>query len=126
MIAAKAIRPLLLLDAMTCTVMGSVLLLGRSPIAGLTGLPEPLLLWAAIVLFPVALFMAATGLGDPVNRSAAQVVVLGNILWVLASLLVIALVTSVTALGVSFILVQAAAVAVLAWLEHVALRTQSA
>ena len=101
-------------DALTCLAMGIALTAFTQPLAGLLGLPAPLLLWAGVILFPSALAMAAAALWP--HRALVRLVVVGNVLWVIASIAVLAI-TNSTALGGAFVIAQAAAVAVLAWLE---------
>lgn len=115
------LRKLLLIDAATCAVMGLVLDVGALPLASLTGLPAAVLLYAGIGLFPIALFMAATAWRP--HPAAVGLVIAGNAAWVAGSLaLLLPGWLAPTASGVAFVLVQALAVAVLAWLEFGALR----
>ncbi|CAA9318053.1 MAG: hypothetical protein AVDCRST_MAG90-858 [uncultured Microvirga sp.] len=109
------LRTILAIDAATCLGMGAALALGSGPIAGLTGLPPNLLLWAGLVLLPTAVFIAIVA-RRPFGWGV-RAVVLGNVLWVGASLLVLAGASGANALGVAFVLAQAAVVAVFAWCE---------
>lgn len=120
-----SIRALLLFDAATCLLMGLVLLLARAPLAALTQIPAPLLVWAGGALLPVALFMAAAGLAKPVRHWTALLVVAGNLLWVFASLALVVAIDGLTVLGIGFVLSQAVAVAALTWLEYQALPGQT-
>lgn len=115
------LRRILLLDAATCAAMGAALALASGPVARLTRLPEPLLLGAGLALLPVAGVMALVALRRP-GGLAAWLVVLGNALWVAASLALLLGPVAPNALGVAFVLLQAAAVAGLAWVEALALR----
>jgi hypothetical protein len=101
-------------DALTCLAMGIALAAFAQHLAGPLGLPAPLLLWAGVILFPSALAMAAAALWP--HRALVRLVVVGNVLWVMASIAVVAT-GDPTALGGAFVIAQAAAVAVLAWLE---------
>lgn len=116
------LRNVLWLDAATCIATGALLSTLSTPLSSWLGLPEPLLFYAGLALFPIAGFMAWTAarLAEP----AVWAVIGGNVLWVLGSLAVLAL--SPTALGTAFAVVQAAAVAVLAELEYVGLRRSAA
>lgn len=118
----NALRPILLFDAAACVGMGAGLVLLSDPLAGLLALPAPLLFWAGAILFPVAAYMAAVALWLPGNQPAVMLVILGNVLWVIASVALLAGVVTPNALGVAFVLGQAAFVAVLARLEQLALR----
>lgn len=118
-----SLRRFLLVDAATCLAMGLLLALGAGPVGEITGLPAGLLLYAGIALLPIAAFMAVAAIPRTVSALAAWVVILGNAGWVAGS--VALLVTgwvAPNALGVAFVLGQALAVAVLAKLEHGALR----
>lgn len=118
-----SLRSLLLIDAATCAAMGLALDFGAAPIARLTGLPQPLLLWAGLALLPIAAFLAVVALRPALRPAGARLAIAGNAAWVLASL---ALLTSgwvaPNGLGVAFVLVQALAVAALTGLELAALR----
>jgi hypothetical protein len=108
-------------DAFTCAAMGLLLVAAATPLSGWLGLPEPLLFWAGVVLFPCALLMLLAA-RRPRFGPLVGLIVLGNFAWVAASA-VVAAVFSPTTLGLVFVLVQAAVVAVLAWLEWRGLRS---
>jgi hypothetical protein len=119
-----SLRNLLLADAATCAAMGLALVLGATALAGLTGLPAALLSYAGLGLLPIAAVMLLVALHPALLPAGAWVVIAGNAAWVIASLAL--LVTGWVApntLGIAFVVVQALAVAVLAKLEHGALRT---
>jgi hypothetical protein len=112
------LNALLTLDATTCAIMGSALMLTAQPIAALTAIPAALLFRAGALLIPIAAFMALTARGRPVSRPAAAFVIIGNVGWVLASLLLPALgLIAPNALGWLLLIGQAAVVSILAWLE---------
>jgi hypothetical protein len=115
---AMNLRKILWLDAATCVATGLLLSLLSPQLSVWLGLPEALLFYAGLALFPIAAFMAwtATRLVEP----AVWLVIGGNALWVLGSFAVLAL--SPTGLGYAFVIAQALAVAVLAELEYVGLR----
>jgi hypothetical protein len=119
----SSLKPLLALDAATCAAMGAFLLLGSTPIAGLTQIPASLLFWAGASLIPIAAFMAISSRTTPVPGWAATLVVLGNLLWVAASIILPT--TGLVApnpLGWAFLFGQAGIVAILAKFEFEALR----
>jgi len=105
------LRNTLLLDAATCVATGALLSLASGPLSSLLGLPAALLFYAGLSLFPIAAFMLWTSLARP--APAVWVVILGNAGWVLASVVVL-FGFSPTVLGYVFVIVQAAAVALLA------------
>ena len=118
------LRTLLLVDAATCVVMGAVLISGSALIATLTAIPSALLLYAGFVLFPIAAFMAAVA--SQAWRAGVWLVIAGNVMWVAGSLwLMVGGWIAPNVLGYAFIAAQALAVALLAALEHVALRRAS-
>jgi hypothetical protein len=103
--------------------MGLALDLGARPLAALTALPESLLLYAGLSLLPIAAFMALVALRPALQPAGGRLVVAGNAAWVIASLaLLITGWAAPNGLGVTFILIQALAVAALALLEFAALR----
>ncbi len=117
------LKPLLLADAATCSAMGIVLTAGSGLIGQATRIPPALLFYAGAILFPIAAFMAVVALCRPIPRPAAWLVVAGNAGWVAGSvLLLLAGWIAPNGLGVAFVAAQALAVALLAALEHNALR----
>jgi hypothetical protein len=114
---------IVLFDAATCAAMGIALVLGAAPLASWTLIPEALLFYAGLALLPIAAFMAAVARGAIPRAFGAAVVIGGNVLWVVGSVaLMVGGWIAPNALGLAFIGVQAAAVAVLAALEACALR----
>ena len=115
------LRRVLCLDAATCVATGAMLSLGSDALASMLGLPAVLLLYAGLSLFPTAAFMLWVATRATIPVAGAWLVIVGNVAWVVGSLLLF-IPLSPTALGVAFVLVQAAAVAVLAELEYVGLQ----
>jgi hypothetical protein len=115
------LKQLLNFDALTCLLMGVALALGAGPLASLLGLPQTLLFYAGLALFPCAALMAITAKNQ--NRALVWTVILGNVAWVIGSVFV-AFTFEVTALGMTFVLAQALAVDILVLLEWRALRAQ--
>jgi hypothetical protein len=115
------LRRVLWVDAATCLAMGALLVIAATPLSFFLGLPELLLSYAGVALFPVALFMGWVALREELSVGGVWVVILGNAGWVVGSVAVL-LVLSPTAIGYAFVLVQAVAVALLAELEYVGLR----
>jgi hypothetical protein len=108
------LKQILNFDAATCIAFGLLLMIGAAPLSGFLGLPQSLLFYAGVVLFPSAALMliAARKLSAPL----VGVVIAGNAAWVVASVIV-AFALEPTGLGVAFVLAQAAAVLVLLILE---------
>ena len=121
------LRRALAADALASGALGALLAAAATPLAPLLGLPGAL-------LRPVGLFLVvfAAGLGwlcTRRHRAPAMVwtVVIGNALWVLASLaLAFDSPLRPTMLGVLVVVGQAAAVAVLTALEYAGLRSGAA
>lgn len=117
-----AMKTLLSLDALTCAVMGSALIAGSDLVSAITDIPAALLHWAGLSLLPIAAFMAFAALASG-PRWMVNFIILGNVLWVAASLLLpVGSFISPNALGWIFLIGQAAVVAVLAKLEFEASR----
>jgi hypothetical protein len=115
------LRRALLVDAASCAAMGLALAILARALAPLLGLPEALVWTAGLALLPVAAYMALVGTREAAHPALVWVVIAGNAAWVAGSIAVLALFAT-TALGTTFVLAQAAAVAILAELEWVGLR----
>jgi hypothetical protein len=119
---STTLRRALLVDATASGGMGVVLLGAATMFEPLLGLPASLLRGVGIFLLPFAAFLVwlaprASGL-----RPVVRVVVAGNVLWIVASLvLLVSERFATTPLGAFFVVAQAASVAVFAYLEHRAL-----
>jgi hypothetical protein len=116
------LRRLLVVDATTCLAMAAVLIFANAASAELTRLPPNLLLGAGLVLLPVAGFMLALTRRPSPSPAGVRIVIAGNVLWVLASVL-LPLWPQIdpSSIGLLCLLAQAAGVAVLAALEQFAL-----
>lgn len=117
-LSLPSLPSLLNLDALACGIMGSGLIAASAPIGAWTALPAPLLFWAGILLLPIAAFMAVSARSVPVPSWAANFVILGNCVWVIASLaLPLAGLVSPNPVGWLLLSGQAGLVAVLAAAE---------
>jgi hypothetical protein len=113
------LRSILYADAATCFAMALFLVLLAQPLAGLLGLPALLLELAGAALFPIGAFIAWAAS----SARGIAIVIGGNLAWVGASLaLLVSGRVEPTPLGYGFVLVQAAAVALLAVMEYAAYR----
>lgn len=120
-----SINNLLAIDAVACLTMGAALLFGATLISEITQIPGSLLFWAGVTLIPVAAFMLISSRTIPVARWTASLIVLGNLLWVTASILLPATgLIAPNAIGWVFLITQAVVVAILAKLEIDALRAR--
>lgn len=116
-----SLQTILGLDAATCAGMGVLLLAASGPVAALTQIPGPLLFGAGLLLLPVAVLMVVFSRAAVVPAWVAQLVVTGNVLWVLASLILpISGMIAPNGLGWAFLLIQSAAVSLFAALEWAA------
>lgn len=111
------LRTLLATDGATCLLMGSVLWIGHKTLSPPLGLPAGFLLASGLILFPCAALMLVAAWPRSTPPLLAWLVVLGNALWVVASVAVVLILES-TAAGAAIVMAQAAAVALMAWLEY--------
>jgi hypothetical protein len=119
----RFLRFALRLDAAASAALGLLGLAATAPLTGLLGTTTGALLGTGAFLVGYALLLLLIAARQPIPRSAAWAVVLGNVLWVLSSIgAVVAGRDSLTALGVTVVLAQAAAVAVFADLQWLGLR----
>lgn len=120
------LRLALLGDAAASGATGLLLAAAAGPLAGLLGLPEPLLRVAGLLLLPYAAFVAWAGTRAAPARTAVRAIIAVNLLWVADSVLLLlgpALAgLRPTALGVAFVLFQAAVVLGFAVAQWIALR----
>ncbi len=108
------LRGVLAFDAATCILMGLLLSVWPVPLSVLLGLPAALLLGAGLLLFPCAALMLLASVRP--HPLLVGLVVLGNVAWAAASVLV-AVLMGPAILGMVFVLGQAVVVAALAWVE---------
>src|SRR5262245_33457468 len=113
------LRNVLRFDAFTCFLSGAAsLALGRMLEAPL-GLPASLLHGSGIALLVVGAFILFAARGVPALRWPVWVVVIGNVVWALDSvLLLLSDYAEPTPLGIAYVIAQAVVVAVLAELEY--------
>jgi hypothetical protein len=115
---ALSLKTLLAVDAVTCAAMGAALLVAAAPASAITQIPQALLQGAGLILLPIAAFMAVTSAFALSSRWAVGIVILGNALWVAASILLpLSGFITPNALGWSFLIGQAVIVAIIAKLE---------
>jgi hypothetical protein len=121
------LRNVLFADAAMGAVAAAATILGAGLLSPLLGLPQPLLFWAGVALVPIAAFLFVMARRNNLPRGWQREIVFINALWTAASvgLLVPGLVQP-NALGVAFVLAQAAAVGLFALLEALPLRAAPA
>ena len=118
----KALRAVLILDAVASAVTTLLLIEGAGLLAVPFGLPEPFLRAAGLVLIPFVLFVgwAATREAPPVP--VVWAIISANALWVVASaIFLLGPWVQPTALGTGFVIAQAIAVGLFAELQLIAL-----
>ncbi|WP_437311927.1 hypothetical protein [Sorangium sp. So ce388] len=117
------LRRALLADAIVSGATGLLMLAGAAHLAGFVGLPEALLRWSGASLLPFAAIVAWLGTRERPARAAVIGVVVANALWVIDSVLLLALGwVEPTALGYAFVLAQALVVALFAEAQALGLR----
>jgi hypothetical protein len=119
----RPLRLALRLDAAASAAMGLLLAAGGALLEDPLGIPAAVLVPVGGFLLVYAAALWLLGSRPRLSRPAVEAVVAGNLAWVAASVVAaIAGWWSPTALGVGFVLVQAAAVAVFAELQISGLR----
>ena len=121
--SSRFLRNALALDAAACAATGLLLSVGAGALSGLLGFPAEFLRGAGIVLLPCAALLAVFASRVRLPRLAVYAVIGVNILWIADSVLIlVAGWFAPTALGITFVLAQAAAVAVVTELEVIGLK----
>jgi len=117
------LRMAVLGDAAASGATGLLLAAGAGPLAGLFGLPEPLLRSAGLILLPYAALVAWAGARPALPRNVVRAIIVINLLWVLDSAALLAFgPVAPRALGVAFVLAQASVVLGFAAAQWTALR----
>jgi hypothetical protein len=117
------LRTVMLADAAASGATGLLAALGADLLAPLTGLPAGLLAYAGLSLLPYAALVAWLALRERLPRAAVWAVIAYNGLWALDSLVVaFGGFFAPTALGIAFVVAQAAVVAAFAELQLVGLK----
>lgn len=116
------LKRVLLLDAASCLGMAALLLPGASALAPLLGLDRTLLIGAGAMLAPLGFFILWIATRQKLYLWLVSLVIVGNLLWTVESLLLLRIAAGVTTIGLLFVSGQAAIVAMLALLEGIGLR----
>ncbi|HEX6732434.1 MAG TPA: hypothetical protein VF074_20620 [Pyrinomonadaceae bacterium] len=120
---SRFLRCVLIADATTCFAIGLLMVFGFRFLAELLGLPDALLRYAGISLFPFAIFLVYLSSRVSLSTPAVWAVILLNALWTLDSfLLFVTGWVNPTQLGYAFVTAQAIGVAVFASLEYLGLK----
>lgn len=120
------LRKLLIADAATCLGAGVLLAIGGGYLASLLALPELLLRCAGAFLIIFGFTVGMLARREHAPKIATMAVIVANALWAIESVAIVAAgwVTP-NALGMTFVLAQAAWVAVLAAWQYACLKRQA-
>lgn len=114
----QSLKSVLILDAVTCAGIFLVALLAAAPVAALLGLPVIVVTFAGWICLASALLMAFVAGQQPPSAALTRLIVIGNLGWVAASFAILAVFAGqMTGLGIAFVIAQALAVLVFAFLE---------
>ena len=121
--SSSFLRRVLLADAAASGTSGVLMVLGASVLSDLLRVPQELLFYAGLSLFPFAALVAYVATRERVSRAGVWAVIACNALWALdcAALLVGGWIEP-AALGQAFIVAQALVVLVFAEMEYLGLR----
>jgi hypothetical protein len=113
------LRRALLADALASGLMALLLAAGANALTGVLGMPPSFLRGVGLFLIPYAAFVGYLGSREPPPIALVWVVMIGNALWVVASIAVlVGGILSPTVPGIVFVIAQATAVAVFAMLQY--------
>ena len=117
------LRQILVVDAAVSGAAGLLMTAGAPFLSPLLGLPESLLFWAGLALFPFVALLVVTARRGEASRLVVVNIIAINALWVAASFgLLVSGWVAPTLLGYAFVIAQALAVALLAELQFIGLR----
>jgi hypothetical protein len=117
------LRYALLADAIASGATGLLLIAGAGLLEGFLNIPVALSREAGLVLIPYVAFVAYVGTRENIMRGAVWAIIVANAVWALASVaLLVSGWIAPNLLGIVFIAMQAAVVAVFGELQFVGLR----
>ncbi len=117
------LRYVLLADAATSLIVGVPMTVASGFVAGMTELPQNLLFVAGISLFPFAVSLIYLATRAEFTAAGVWLVIIVNILWSSASILLIAAgLVAPNSFGTFFVIFQAVGVGAYAVLEYIGLR----
>jgi hypothetical protein len=121
------LRRALVLDAIASGATALLVIAAAGFIDALLGLPAALLRGAGLLLVPYVAFVAFVAARPRIEPTAVWVIIACNVLWALASfLLLLSGKLAPTGLGIAFVVGQAVVVALLGELQWVGLRRPAA
>lgn len=120
------LRHALALDAAACAGIGVLLAAGAGILAEPLGFPPGFLRGAGLVLLPCAALLAWFASRETLPRWAVHLVAAANLLWIADSVAILLMGWfAPTSLGITFVLGQAFAVAIVTELEIIGLKRSS-
>ena len=120
------LRNVLIADAAASGATGLLTMAAAGILESWLGLPAALLRAAGLILVPYVAFVLYVGTREIVTSGSVWLIVAANLLWAIASLVLLAGGwVAPTALGYAFVIAQAAVVALLGELQYVGLRRQA-
>ena len=121
------LRTSLLADAAASGATGLLMIAGAGLLEGWLGLPAALLRTAGLILVPYVMFVIYTGTRERLVPGMVWTVIVANVLWTAASLLLlVGGWVAPTLLGYAFVIGQALVVALFGELQYVGLRRPAA
>lgn len=123
----KLLRNVLLLDAGCTAVTGVLLTAGHQALSGLLGLPPAFMLGVGLFCLAWAVGLGLLSRRYQTSRALVWTIIAANLLWAVDSFVLLGLGwLQPTSLGIAFVALQAAAVAVFAELQWWALKRGAA
>lgn len=120
------LRYVLFADAVASGATGALMIAGAGFLSGLLSIPGELLFEAGLLLMPYVLFVLWTATRRTIPATPVWLIIAGNALWTLGSIVVLLGWLAPNALGHAFVIFQAAAVGLLGLLQYVGLGHRAA
>lgn len=121
--ASRFLRGWMLADAVISGATGLLMLAGAGLLAGLLGVPAPVMRYAGLMLLPFSAMVLYLARSPQLSAGGVRIVIALNVAWVAASILVlVAGWIEPTTLGLAFVIFQAAVVAGFAEMQVTGLR----
>jgi hypothetical protein len=121
------LRRALLADVAISGAFGVLLIVAAGPLSGLLEIPVSVLRWAGIILMPYVALVDYVGTRPNISSTGAWLVVDLNVVWVIASVLLLVVgYISPNALGSIFVIAQALVVGALGAFQFAGLRQMAA
>jgi hypothetical protein len=121
------LRKVLLVDAVISGATGAMMALGAGLLSEFLGLSQQLLFWAGLSLLPFAAIVGIVARKAHPAKPGIWTIAVINIAWVLASALILVLgPVTPTIFGTIFVVAQAIVVGILAELQIIAVRRDTA